>query len=163
MILYTPPNRLAEDEHAVTLEAADRAGNKNISSWSFTVDTIPPHITHQVQNKIINIKKESKAHIDVFANEPVSYVMEAFRIKDMPIESLEDNEEKILKGEKVYTSQPVEDVLALYWDGIGDGEQPVANGVYTLKIAATDRAGNESSFEEQVNVNNEAGEEPDAD
>lgn len=44
-IRYLPPDALADGLHSVTLDVADRVGNRASRSWSFFIDTTPPVIT----------------------------------------------------------------------------------------------------------------------
>jgi hypothetical protein len=159
MLLYSPPTSLADGEHSVIIEAEDKADNHAASSWSFTIDTVPPLLLHQVQNKIINLKKRLRAEVLVSASEgQVTYYLEVFRIKDTLLDEVESLVGRVVKGEKVFTETVGEDLSMISWDGKDNDGQLVANGVYTMRITGKDRAGNETSFEELVNVNNEVGE-----
>ncbi len=146
----TPKGSLPEGEHSVSLVAFDKAGNEAEKTWKFTVDTIPPELTHDVINKIINVKKNTVAAIELISNEPITFRAEIFRVKDKQTGN---------KGEKVYTYtyQELTQEFTFFWGGRNDEGNLVPGGVYTVKITAADRAANETTFEAQVNVNNEAG------
>lgn len=148
LITYQFEEPLLDASCTLDIFAQDKAENKDEKAFSFTIDTIPPEISHTLLNKIINIKKGTKAEIAVSSNEPVTYLMEVFRVK-------EQEEGEI--GEKVYEKE-FPQVDFLFWDGMDNSSNLVANGVYTVRITARDRAQNTFCFEERVNVNNEAGE-----
>ncbi|MDI6892744.1 MAG: Ig-like domain-containing protein [Actinomycetota bacterium] len=150
LVKATPPSPLPDGEYEINLGVSDKAGNEAERTWKFTVDTVPPELTCNVLNKIINVKKSTVAAIEVASNEPITFRAEIFRVKDKQTGN---------KGERIYTytGENLTQEFTFFWDGRDNEGNLVPNGVYTVKITATDRATNEASFEVHVNVNNEAG------
>ncbi len=147
LIGYQIPYPLSDGSYTLNILAQDRAENREEQTFSFTIDTIPPEISHTILSRIINIKKGTKAELAVNSNEPVTYLMEVFRVRD-------EAEEQ--KGEKIYEKEfPQVDTLA--WDGKDGSSNSVPNGAYFIEVASNDRAQNTFKFFEMVNVNNEAG------
>ena len=67
-LVATLESILPDREYEVQVKASDRAGNETTKSWKFTVDTNPPKVDYKVLNKLINIKKETKAEIKITTN-----------------------------------------------------------------------------------------------
>lgn len=141
---------LHDGEYEIEVKVSDKAGNETEKMWKFTIDTIPPEVDYEVLNKLINVKKETKAEIETTTNEPTTYLAEIFKVKD---------KENGNKGDAVftYTNEEFSQNFTFTWDGRDDDGTLIKNGVYTIRITALDRAKNTTSFEEKVNVNNEAG------
>jgi len=149
-LVATLESILSDGEYEAQIKASDKAGNETQKKWKFTVDTIPPEVDYEVLNKIINVKKETKAEIQTTTNEPTTFIAEIFRVKD---------KDKGNKGETVFAfeSEEFSHDFIFAWDGKDNGGNLVENGVYTVRLSVLDRAKNTTSFEEKVNVNNEAG------
>jgi len=147
-LVATLESILPDGKYEVEVKASDRAGNETEKTWKFTVDTIPPEVNYEVLNKLINVKKEAKAEIKITTNELTTFIAEIFKVKD------KDNGNK---GNIVYIyeSEELSQDFTFIWDGKDNEGNLVDNGVYTVRITALDRAGNETFFEEKVNVNNE--------
>ncbi len=135
---------LPEGEHEVYLKVSDKAGNETEKRWKFTVDTIPPKLNYLVLNKLINQKKETLAKVWISSNEPAFFLIEIFRVK----ENLGKRSEKVFELKVSNLTQE----FTFFWNGKDNEKNLVPNGVYEVKVTATDKAGNESFVKTQVVV-----------
>ncbi len=133
---------LTDKEYEVYLKVSDKAGNETEKRWKFTVDTIPPKLNYLVLNKLINQKKETLAKVWISSNEPAFFLIEIFRVK----ENLGKRSEKVFELKVSNLTQE----FTFFWNGKDNEKNLVPNGVYEVKVTATDKAGNESFVKTQV-------------
>jgi flagellar hook assembly protein FlgD len=75
-------------------------------------------------------------------------IMQSGSQEDLWIAPIYDAAGKIVKTFKFSNSEP----LVINWDGTDDAGATIADGVYTYKISATDRAGNKSEPAQLANI-----------
>ncbi len=121
--------------------ASDDNGNTGYSAkYKVIVDNTPPEI---------NLKQPSQTE-KIFGEgaKSVLKIVQSGSQEDLWIAPIADSTGKIVRTFKWSSSQP----LSINWDGTDDDGNAVADGIYTYKITATDRAGNKSENAQITNI-----------
>jgi len=133
---YTGPVTLSDGEHTVSYRAEDRAGNTSETKTDkYKIDTMPPScaVTEPVKDFIqVGFNKDQKARISGESNDGGSGVASG---------SLYVGSNKVATGSG--------GAIACDWD-VANAKQ----GIYEVKMYATDRAGNEGFSIRMINVAN---------
>ncbi len=136
-VCYMPITALSEGLHNVTVNASDNCTNPNYTSWSFTVDTVPPTIEF-IDPTPANESTNTTGYVRFTANvsDPV------------PGSGLEDIiNVSVWNGTGIYlnnkTMQAFDEHKYYYYT-------PLPNGNYTYRAYAKDVAGNTRVSETRV-------------
>ena len=148
-VSYTPTGGpLGEGLHSVTINVSDDEGNPNSTSWSFTVDTIPPTILFTYPtpaNESTNTTGFVNITVNVTDPVPGSGLVDAVNISVWDETGLYlNNINASFDGHKYY-----------YIDNVSSPGIPLPTGTYTYKDYAKDVAGNVNVSETRVITVNE--------
>lgn len=133
--------KAADGTYKYYLVAKDDNNNESRTTpMTVVVDNTPPDITL--------VQPSEGAKIFGAGNKPTIKFEQSGSIEDLWEGYLTN-----VAGEKVrkYSWKNAEPIT-IEWDGKNDDASPVAEGVYTYKIEATDRAGNKSETAEVTNI-----------
>ncbi len=124
--------KVKDGTYSLTAVAIDKAGNSLTSSAiSVTVDNTPPEITtYTIDNPIFSPNNDGvkdTATINLEFSEAVDYTI-----------SIKDGEGNTVKS---WTGTETSSISKI-WDGKDDNENLVSDGVYTIEVVITDKAGN---------------------
>lgn len=123
------------------ITASDDNGNTGYSAkYKVIVDNTPPEIVLKQPSQADKIFGEgSKSTLKI---------TQSGSVEDLWIAPIADSTGKIVRTFKWSSSEP----LSINWDGTDDDGNAVADGIYTYKITATDRAGNKSENAQITNI-----------
>ena len=136
-VCYIPTTALSEGLHNVTVNASDNCTNPNSTSWSFTVDTVPPTIEF-IDPTPANESTNTTGYVRFTVN--VSDPVPGSGLEDIINVSVWNETGIYLNNE---TMQAFDEHKYYYYT-------PLPNGNYTYKAYAKDVAGNTGVSETRV-------------
>ena len=142
-VCYTPGDNLDDGEYTVMVNVSDICGNPNSTSWSFTVDTIPPTIEFQEPPTPENDTEVT-----------VNYVNVSVNVTDNGC-GIDNATVKMTWNGTAY--QMVEYMYALAEGKYSLNMTDLPNGEHTYWVQANDTAGNTRVSETRVVKVNVAG------